>query len=291
MPLILAAAAACSATLSAAAFALHGAPVPLLTWVDNLYFLAHSTTAGLEAFEVLAAYLSHEWNLQFKAESKIILRITGASQEDSCAEGWQTLSTVPCLGHLVSGNGSIRMCWQNARRSAWKTFFGNAGLKQRMPLRTRLLLLARTVKPVLEYRFSRWPPQSEIAREVHRTQKSMYNCIAGLKPCFSEDGAAFVRRRAKVVQNLINDTGSWVQVWINRCTKWNDHIRRHPEELASQLLAYRPASFLVEQRLMHMPRATIAHRAWNAFSGRTGTRAAPGIICQRWESACEFQWH
>ena len=130
-------------------------------------------------------------------------------------------ASAPYLGHIVQTSCSIRGCWQAARTQMWKAFWANSGslLGRRLPVPDKLALLRRCVASVVAYRMSRWPPQSQIAREIDDVQARMSSFIIGLRPHPVEDVRIFLQKASKGCKSRVSSARSVEQVlvWQSCC--------------------------------------------------------------------------
>lgn len=229
--------------------------------------------------------LLDDWGLTFKPSSKLILVPKGSAEDCTALSPWTVVTSMPCLGHLLDHDGSVKSCYQSASRSAWRAFWANPGSHRSVSIGHRMVLLNRAVLPVLEYRFSRWPLQVKIEKELGTLQRKMVTILHREPMLPSDSWASWARRRAGAVTELIREHGDWCDKWRTRFTKWNNHLNRHEEEVASTLLVHRGASWLENRRAGFAPCSTERSRPWTRYAGRTDTRAIAGFVYQRWQQA------
>ena len=194
---------------------------------------------------------------------------------------------MPCLGHLISDDGSIRACWSDAKARMWRAFWANCSRNQNLPLDRRLLLLGRAVQPVFSFKCARWPVQSTIAKEVQSLQKRMVTVMMGIRMLPHETPASFRRRRARLASTHMSSGICWARVWATRWRDWDRHLARHPEHAASKLLKSRDSAWLRARRWLFAPAASSARHAWTIAAGRTDTRVAAGAVQQRWAASTD----
>merc|ERR1712062_613159 len=112
--------------------------------------------------------------------------------------------------------------------------------------------------------------------------------ILGERPLPCEDLGVFCRRRARRARAECQRQGLWSKLWFNRVIKWDDHMTRHPEVIATMFRNYRDKSWLQMRRATFANSWSRRERPWTVLAGRTGTRAAPGFVAQRWQSGVEY---
>ena len=140
----------------------------------------------------------------------------------------------------------------------------------------RLMLINRAVRPMLDYRCSRWPPQIQIAKEIDAYQRRLVASAARLPRRPGESLDVFCRRRASFAAAVCRKGGTWSKRWFQRALDWDDHLRRrrNGNSWAAKLLDYRGAPWLASRRLEQ-------HSSLSS-AGRTGTRLHSGCVFQRW---------
>ena len=151
-----------------------------------------------------------------------------------------------------------------------------------------MILLDRCVQPVVNFRVSRWPPQSVIAQELDQTQAKMIASILGTRPLFGEEPSSFHRRRMREAHCIAREKGTWSSKWFSRFQQWNEHLDRHPDHPGARILATRNSAWLQSQRAKFTPVFSVRQSCWTSLAGRTDTRIQSGYIAQRWESGRAF---
>lgn len=263
---------------------------PVLSWVDNLFWFAKSIYSAVAIGTRIEKTLNARWRLELKSDSKILQPGLGCEEPCDWVSGWRIATSAPYLGHIVQTNCSIRGCWQAARTKMWKAFWANSGsmLGRRLPVPEKFALLRRCVAGVAAYRMSRWPPQAQIARELDSVQAEMSALILGLRPRALEDIAVFCRRRARTARAECRKQGLWSDFWFSRAVAWDKHMTRHPDIIATMFRNYHDSSWLERCRAIYANAWSMSQRPWTTQAGRTGTRAAPGFVAQRWQSGILF---
>ena len=215
--------------------------------LDNLFVIARSISSAcimLDSFEKL---INEDWDLDIKASSKECMPPRYSPEAFPTCD-YVPVSSLRVLGHHISNDGSIREDWNRVRQSMWKAFWRNCGSSRArcLPLPVRLKLLERTVYSVVSYRFSRWPPQNQIALEVDQVQASMICYILSVRPIPGEEIGAFCRRRMRLAHAQARTCGTWSAKWFSRFLEWDSHLLRHPELPATRLRGTRSATWLQE---------------------------------------------
>ena len=154
----------------------------------------------------------------------------------------------------------------------WGAFWANASAAgtMKLPVQLRLKLLLRAVVPILDFKYSRWPPQRQIANELNAVQRKMVAILLRLTPTDGETREQFVRRRGRAARQLCLQCGIWSLRWFRRALAWDSHIRRERNDFtwAAKIVDFRAADYLSQRRAFH--------------NGRTATRSQPGYVSRRW---------
>ena len=149
-------------------------------------------------------------------------------------------------------------------------------------------MLAATVLPTAEFRFSRWPPQKQIADELDSLQTRMAAVIQRVRKQPQETLPSFCRRRGRAARVLCRQVGIWSDRWWSRTAKWDAHLRRHPESAAGALAAWHGNTWLRARRSQFVPSNPRSWMSWSIHAGRTATRMRAGVVFQRWDDGIEL---
>ena len=143
---------------------------------------------------------------------------------------------------------------------------------------TRMNLLSRFVRPLLDYRASRWPPQQQVALEVDTLQRRMVAICLRAPRQPGELFGDYHRRRSREAAAQCRRFGTWSARWFQRAIAWDDHLRRarNSSSWPAKLLRYHDAAWLQTFRLMASSASVLA--------GRTNTRLCPGKVHVRWDN-------
>ena len=149
--------------------------------------------------------------------------------------------------------------------------------------------LERSVKPMMSYRCSIWPPQKQIAKELDAVQRKMISIACPTRRRPGEDSSQHARRKGRHASGLAKDAGLWSDHWFKRALAWDEHVGRSRSgcKWNLSLLAFHDASWLQQQRCTFAAVAPIRSNPWTVFAGRTGTRAQAGKVQPRWQEAIQ----
>ena len=258
------------------------------SYVDNLFAVSRSLSGAIAILEDFEVQLL-EWGLVIKPISRQCMVSAGSSDEAADSKRWPMVRTFPVLGHLLADTGSIRPCWKQTRFSMWKAFWANAGSSEVRRLHTaiKIMLLGRSVRPVLMYRCSRWPPQRTIGGEVDSVQCKMVSSILRVQRRSFEEPAEYCRRRNRDASALCRQLGLWSSEWFKRALAWHEHLQRprNRSPWSALLGHHRGMIWLQAQRAALLgPRGSEG----SVLAGRTGTRSIFGAPCVRWHDGVVF---
>ena len=261
-----------------------------MTWVDNIYAFCNSYTQGITLMDTIEESFSARWGLQFKDGSKPALLLQNSAEACESVDLWPICGTMPVLGHVIDSRASVRPCWQATRRAMQKSFWRNAGhaRSKDLSLQHKLKMLSATVLPTAEFRFSRWPPQKQIADELDTLQSRMAAVIQCLRKQPQETPQSFCRRRGRAARALCRQMGLWSDRWFSRAAKWDAHLRRHPESASGALVAWHGNTWLRARRAQFVPSNPRSWMGWSIYAGRTDTRVRAGVVHQRWDDGVEL---
>jgi hypothetical protein len=283
-------AAACREVLCRAAFATPLGKICLATWVDNLFFFGPRVAELRLAVEAFEAQLRSRWRLQLKPSSLQALLPRGSSETAELDARWDIMETMRVLGHWIDDDAGIRGCWAQTRTAMWRSFYRNSGSRKAKLLTAdrRAVLLSRATLPVATFRFSRWPPQKQVALELDALQMKFFGIAAGYRMHPSETPVAFVRRRQRTIKQVLHRRGWWSQLWFKRSRAWDAHLDRHPDSPAAKMRSWQGESWLESARAVWANIRTSRARPWTMTAGRTDTRVAPGRPQTRWHEGLRF---
>ena len=187
------------------------------------------------------------------------------------------------MGHSVSSDASPWPCVRRTARSMWASFGvscvgpSNRGLS----VRQRCMLLNHSVRPVLNFRNSRWPFTKALADYQNRLQRQMLANFISVERLPDEEPASYSRRRHRCISSLARQQGTWGAEHATRIVHWAEHLERprNKSSLAAILYSWRGPTWLQQRR---------------EESGimRPQTRASPGFLPKRWgESVNDARQH
>ena len=256
------------------------------TWVDNLFSASTSLDGAVWILEDFENCLNQEWNLQVKPSSRNCMVARGNQKTPADPNKWPLVEVFPVLGHLIQENGSVRACWNNARRSMWRAFWANSASREarNLSFSAKWDLMGRSVTPQLNFRCSRWPPQKQIADELDTLQQKMSTILVRVPRSPGEDAASFVRRRGRIVRKHCKEKGLWSVRWFQRAVAWDNHLARPGSSRcwSARLRNYHGRDWLMQRRLSFTP------STGSTLAGRTCTRAFPGKVFMRWHDGIEL---
>ena len=157
----------------------------------------------------------------------------------------------------------------------WSAYWKNCvGPRTRgLSVRDHCKLLNRCVKPILQFRNTRWPYTQALADEQDRTQRRMLSYFCKLERFPGEDDDAYFRRRMRTVATTARIHGVWGLDHAQRVVAWADHLKRcrNSCSLASRLFSWHDQSWLQVRRLDPLI----------GGAARPGTRSSSGPVHRR----------
>ena len=267
-----------------------GKPVPVLTWIDNIYVIGRTMQSALDCMFIIASSLSSRWNLHFKEGSKFALVPKNSDEVFQLPDGYVQTDDLECLGHVVSGDGNVAVCFAAAEKQAWGAFFANPASSKLKGagLDRRLGQFTRCVTPCIAYRSSCWPPSKDLSTRLAKIQASMYATLLELPRNSNETIDSYMCRRGRAATALVRKHGSWSDQWHANARKWYQHLLRHPEGPAGQVLKFHDDDWLQVQRMNTHASRGCRSLNLSAFAGFTNTRKASGRPSQRFEQGIRW---
>jgi len=269
---------ACESSLGAWALDIGHCKVAASSWIDNIYCLSASPGGATKMMTIISRHLEHQWHLKLKPSSRLIIQARGAPAWTEVPQGWREVDVFPCLGGLLSRDGSSSLEIDAAEASAWRSFFGGAGSRKArgLPLATRLRDLQRCTWPVLGWRAGRWSMGKVLLGRLDSLQRGMVCSMMRSPRLSGETDADFHRRRGREAGRVCRNMGLWSLLACDQARRWREHIhRRHVRSFATELVTWKDDLWLQVRRA--------ARQSLSALAGRTGTRAEPGRAALRWE--------
>ena len=182
------------------------------------------------------------------------------------------------MGHIIASNGGIAPCLREAKRAVWRAFFANAAAPcfSRAPIHLKLKLLNRCCRMPLQYRCSRWPPNSSQLEAVDRLQRRLIAALLRVRKRQFESIVDFSRRRNAAAGRVARLQGQWSKFWCPRVISWNDHIFRghNTSQWSTKLVHHNDGIWLQIRRAL-------------GRNGRLGTRRIRGHPTTRWAEGVE----
>ena len=165
----------------------------------------------------------------------------------------------------------------------WSAFWKNCVGQQATNLDfvSRCKLLNRSVRPLLQFRNTRWPWTLSLSDAQNRVQRKMLLQFLRVERQPDEPIDVFNRRRFRIAADVAHRQGDWGKDHARRVCDWADHLSRsrNSMSLASRLLCWHPASWLQARR----DDPEIGGRQ------RPGTRSSPGPVPARWDESSIFK--
>lgn len=158
-------------------------------------------------------------------------------------------------------------------RSFWSTVRHKAA--RSLPPETRLKLLDRAVRPILDFHCTRWPCSTQVSIDIDTLQRKMIRIALGDRKQPHESPEAFVRIAGRAAGVVAARHGLWSARHSRRVLDWEEHLLRDRnfKSWASRLYIWRDRAFLMHKR---------AAEGGPSIAGRTGTRAKAGRVPVRW---------
>lgn len=176
---------------------------------------------------------------------------------------------------------------RSTKDQAWRALWRNVR-HHRRPLMTqaqRICTLLRAVRPILDFRMSRWPAAPGLTTFIDKLHRQFATQCMDLRPEPHESVSEFVRRRGHLAGGLCRSHGLFSSRLKDRVSKWDAHVRRAPSHPAAKLLSFHGDEWLSERRIELLPFNTLS--SWTSTAGRTGTRCLPGLVVRRWNQAVQ----
>ena len=251
--------------------------VSFAAWVDNYYTFGNSFHNAIHSAEYFEAELFGKWDLKIKPSSRSVMSPMQSDADWDCAK-WPRVVKADILGHLVSSDASPWPCWRLTETAMWRAFWGNCvgPCTHGLCVRERCKLLDRSVRPVLQFRNTRWPFTQSIANQQNRVQRQMLSHFIKIERVPCEEVGNYNRRRMRAIGVLARQHGTWGSDHAKRVVEWAEHLERprNQDSLASMLYAWRGPAWLHNRRI-------------ESGVMRPATRALPGYLPKRWDEAIE----
>jgi len=215
--------------------------------------------------------LNKRWGQQIKPSSREFLNVSGNEDDEPVSLEWSQVSRMKVLGQFIQNDGGIDYDVSEASKSAWASFWRNAGVAhaRRLPLIIRLNLIDRATLPTLSQRVARWPFTKDKAATLDALQRKMIGVCVRHPVLLDDTPESYMRRKRKIISQLQRQRGSWSALWASRVVSWRDHCERN-DNMAwfGHLLKIRTPEELQLRRAVH--------------AGCSATRAESGHIRPRW---------
>ena len=226
-------------------------------------------------------HLYNDWGLCITDDSKALLspRHSDDIAEELLARGWTKPTMFKALGRFYTDNGGTEAAWEIVKPRLWRAFWANCGRKElHCSPKYKVSLMRRTVEPILRFHVTGWPFNLTRAKQIDSLQAAMVAKFIRLTPTPTESASEFFNRRSMHAARMIGREKRWSVLWANGIVSWHEHVLRHPELSAHQLLKFKSESWL------QIARTTMF---LSSSSTGTNTRASRGKPCTRWETGVE----
>ena len=216
-------------------------------------------------------------NLTIKPASKVVMPVIG-HDPGILATPWNVSSTFVALGHHLTATGSIHCCVDTTIKQLWACFWKNIGGKDlaQIPIKYKLLLMQRSLEPLLRYKMARWPFQDTVAKRLDALQRRMIGIALHIAKRTDETPEDYVRRRGRAAGAYQTSSTAWSVLWAKLVLSWRDHILRprNKESWAAKLTDVKAPEELAWRRA--------------CFSSRPATRTQSGWCCRRWWEGVQY---
>ena len=132
------------------------------------------------------------------------------------------------------------------------------------------------MRPVLQFRNTRWPSTQSIAYQQDRVKRQMLSHFVKIERLPCEEVGNYNPRRMRAIGPLARQHGTWGSDHAKRVVEWAEHLERPRNQcsLASMLYVWRGPAWLENRRI-------------ESGAMRPATRALPGYLPKRWDEAIE----
>ena len=131
------------------------------------------------------------------------------------------------------------------------------------PLHSRLRFLESCIKPMLKFRWTRWPWSENLGRRLDQLQRHLIGNCLQLRPLSHESADGFRCRRSSATARLQVASSVWSDDFAESTRLWHAHVeRRHdPNHWSGHIYEWHAEDWLNEQRLIHSSRNEHARTA------------------------------
>lgn len=295
-----------SETLEACAFRLEeNAFLIVSLYVDNIYAASSCSSGATLNLELFASHLKDQWGLEIKPSSKQCMSCRGAAEREVVGSGWEVVDNMKVLGWSIQSDAGMALQWRTLLPKCWGRFFKKLrrpGWKQ-LGLRRRLLILRRSIEPLILRAISAWGPSPTYVDSLNSLQRKMVSRVLNVFKYPCEEWRAFRSRVSRAATRAIeNDCGGvwWGRLWMTRTISWDEHLGRdwaeqaqfwesgdfwHRKSMfswAASLSRFHAADWLSERRVFSFSWAI------SRLQSSTGTRRVRGHVQLRWHDRVGF---
>lgn len=191
----------------------------------------------------------------------------------------------------MHATSSVRPCWHESKKAIWLAFWRNTTNRKAdcLSIKARVSLIGKAIKPVVAYRWSRWPPQKLIAKELDGAQAKMALVAIKTPKLDTETLEGYCKRRARIARKTCRETGVWSKIWYDKALAWDAHVQRAPLSQNAQMLCWHDQKWLQPRRAQYATSTwSIAKPAFTLTAGRTNTRISSGKVEMRWQEGLDY---
>ena len=259
-------------------------PLPYVTWSDNLCVTGDSIPHAISNFNVFRHALRFRANLEVKPDSIVVLpsctKCFAPYSVEHEGEAWRVVDREKVLGSWVSGVGLCSDDAREVRSRLERCFWSNCKVlcNSYAAVASRIKFWRKIVFASVDHLLPGLRPSRALGDSLEKGQNKILTRIIKLHRNQSDTVEAFVINRNRAVARARDEGGvSLRERWGVRLVSWVEHVFRHPESLAFQLLHVQDDEWLQTMRIL----VGRSGGGFNMFGGETQTRTA-GIAPQRW---------
>ena len=251
--------------------------ITMSVYIDNLYSAASSAHGATTIIQDAEDYLRDNWNLKIKPSSKVVMPVIG-HDPGTLSPSWNISPVFIALGHHLTATGSIQLCVDTTIKQLWACFWKNIGGRDlaKIPIKYKLVLMQRSLEPLLRYKMARWPFQETVAKRLDKLQRRMIGIALHVAKREDETPEQYVRRRGRTAAAHQTSFTSWSVLWARLIVSWHDHILRPRNQ----------GSWATRLTDVKSPEELAWRRA--CFASRPATRTQSGWCCRRWWEGVQY---
>ena len=137
------------------------------------------------------------------------------------------------------------------------------------------MLSNQSVRPVMDYRSTRWPPRRSLHQQIDKVQRQMVAILLRPPPLAGVSVPGFVHIRHRIIAHRCRGEGLWSTRHCKRVVDWKAHLERKPNKWSWPAL-------LLHHKGLHWLQQTRVDNNSLSTGGCTRTRSVPGFVARRW---------